>query len=134
MNLKEAYAVLEINYCRERFLDLRGIEKKYEKCVNQYHLVMKSKEPELIKKLTKEKFEIFTEAMLVIMESYDDEEIVGIPRTKNWQEERKKLRQKRLEELQRTEKEKKQELEKAQRLYEIEQERKRKEKKKKRIE
>ena len=106
MNLKEVYAVLEINYCRERFLDLRGIEKKYEKCVNQYHLVMKSKEPELIKKLTKEKFEIFTEAMLVIMESYDDEEIVGIPRTKNWQEERKKLRQKRLEELQRTEKEK----------------------------
>lgn len=133
MNLKEVYAVLEINYCRERFLDLRGIEKKYEKCVNQYHLVMKSKEPELIKKLTKEKFEIFTEAMLVIMESYDDEEIVGIPRTKNWQEERKKLRQKRLEELQRTEKEKKQELEKAQRLYEIEQERKRKEEEKNRI-
>ena len=93
---------------------------------------MKSKEPELIKKLTKEKFEIFTEAMLVIMESYDDEEIVGIPRTKNWQEERKKLRQKRLEELQRTEKEKN----KSQKKHNdcMKQNKKEKEKKKKRIE
>ena len=52
--------------------------------------------------------------MLVIMESYDDEEIVGIPRTKNWQEEKKKITSKKTStRASKNGKEKKQELRKS---------------------
>ena len=70
MNLQEAYEELDLNYCNDKYLTLKEVERIYKKLAKQYHIDVINI-PKYLQESIKRKLQRLNEAMEIIRENLE---------------------------------------------------------------